>query len=234
MMRCVAASGVGVARGRANLFKGVMCFALGFTVVLGLPFEVAASPKKETPKPARGAESQKETKKTSAPLPTNDPKASKKPGFSLPGGGGSEMSKLPTFIKSASLVLKANERVFAYEGGVEVRQGDLTLTASALEGNYTEKNQINQLTARDNVVILKGENIRATGERALFENATQTITLTNNPELQQDGSILTADTIKIFLEENRSVAEGNVRVKLIKKDTGTASSTALPGLASFR
>jgi lipopolysaccharide transport protein LptA len=183
-------------------------------VLLGLP-DAFAAPKSSAPasKPA-------------------EQKASKKPGLPIPGG--SEMSKLPTFIKASSLVLRGNDRVFAYEGGVEVRQGDLTLTATALEGKYTEKNQIDQLTAKDNVVIVKGENIRATGERAIFENATQTITLTNNPELQQEGSVLTADTIKIFLEENRSVAEGNVRVKLVKKESSGADSPALPGLGSFK
>lgn len=170
--------------------------------------------------------------------PSAEPKASLQAGSKSLGGlalpGGDEMSKLPTYIKANSLTLKGNERVFAYEGGVEVRQGDLTLTASALEGTYTEKNQIEKLTARDNVVIVKGETIRATAERALFENVTQIITLTDNPELQQEGSILTADVVKIFLQENRSVAEGNVRVKLVKKEGEGGGAAGFSGIAAVR
>jgi lipopolysaccharide transport protein LptA len=215
--------------------------AVSLLVVFGVALETSAAPKDGTlQKGSKQDNLKKESAKKSpqasesktALSKPSEQKVAKKSGLPIPGG--SEMSKLPTFIKSSSLVLKGNDRVFAYEGGVEVRQGDLTLTAASLEGKYTEKNQIDQLTAKDNVVIVKGENIRATGERAIFENATQTITLTNNPELQQEGSVLTADTIKIFLEENRSVAEGNVRVKLVKKEADTAGAPALPGLGSFK
>lgn len=132
--------------------------------------------------------------------------------------GSEEFGKLPTYIKSNSLSLKQKERVFVYSGSVEVRQGDMILTADTLEGRYNERNEVQELVASSNVVILKGENIRANGNRAVYKQATETVTLTENPELQQEGSVLTADSITIFLQENRSSAEGNVRVKLVKKD----------------
>jgi len=131
-----------------------------------------------------------------------------------------DFNKEPTFIKSTSLLLKSGERVFEYTGSVEVIQGDMTLTCDALEGFYDEHNQIDQLIAKSNVVITKGENIRATSERAHYERATETITLTESPELQQTDSVLTADLIRIYLQEDRSVAEGQVRVKLVNKEDG--------------
>lgn len=132
--------------------------------------------------------------------------------------GGDNFGKEPTYVKSDTLTLKGEERVFAYEGNVEVQQGDMTLTAAIVEGSYNEQNEIETLTARTNVVIVKGPEIRASGERAIFDNKSQVVTLTDNPELQQEGSVLTADVIKVFLAENRSAAEGNVRVKLVKKE----------------
>lgn len=129
-----------------------------------------------------------------------------------------QFSKEPTYIKADSLTLKSEERYFVYTGHVEVRQGDMTLTSDIMEGTYTENNKIAALTAKKNVYIVKGENIRATGEKAVYEGKTETVKLTENPELQQEESVLTADLITIFLKENRSTAEGNVRVKLVKKE----------------
>ncbi len=149
--------------------------------------------------------------------------------------GDKEFGKLPTFVKSDTLTLKGTERVFAYQGNVEVQQGDMILTAAEVEGSYDENNRIKNLTAKENVVIIKGEGIRASGERAIFDNEAQIVTLTENPELQQDGSVLTADVIKVFLAENRSAAEGNVRVKLVKSDpapeTGAGKGAGTASLA---
>jgi lipopolysaccharide transport protein LptA len=140
--------------------------------------------------------------------------------------GGENFGKEPTYVKSDTLTLKGAERVFAYEGNVEVRQGDMTLTASVVEGSYNERNEIEMLTAHTNVVIVKGPEIRASGEKAIFDNKSQVVTLTENPELQQEGSVLTADVIRVFLAENRSAAEGNVRVKLVKKEDARGGGPA--------
>lgn len=130
-------------------------------------------------------------------------------GFFARGEGGE-----PTFIKSDKLHLKGNSRFFVYTGNVEVKQEDLLLTCSELEGEYNENNEITSLTAKKNVVIHKGDNIRARSEHAVYRAKDDSLVLTENPEVDQQGSILTADTITIFLSENRSQAEGNVRAKL--------------------
>lgn len=152
------------------------------------------------------------------------PKASLK--AKLPGGvkGEDDVGKLPTFIKSDTLSLKSDQRTFRYEGNVEVRQGDMILTCKTLDGFYSTQNQIDRLIALGNVVIVKGDGTRANGEKAVYESSTRAVTLTDNPELQQNGSILTADSITIFMKDNRSVATGSVRVKLVKKDAGTGES----------
>ena len=120
----------------------------------------------------------------------------------------------PTYISSNSLTLKSQDRVFQYTGNVQVKHGDMTLTADTLDGRYTDKNEIDQLTARKNVVITKADKMHAKCEKAIYDARSKVITLTENPELEQEGNTLMADAIKIFLEENRSVAEGQVRVKV--------------------
>lgn len=134
----------------------------------------------------------------------------------------------PTFIKSNSLTLKAEARIFEYKGNVEVKQGDFILNCDFLEGFYSENNEVQKMIAHDNVVITKGQNIRATSELAEYLAADETVTLTLGPELQQDDSVLTADAIKIFLKEDRSVAEGAVRVKLVENQAEGEDTASKP------
>lgn len=128
------------------------------------------------------------------------------------------MNDLPTYIKSSRLTLKTETQTFTYSGNVDIVHGDLHMTCSELEGKYGDNNQIENMVAKKNVVITKGKNIRASCQKATFEQKTSTITLTENPELQQDGSILCADAITLNIETNQSEAQGNVRVKLVKPD----------------
>lgn len=134
----------------------------------------------------------------------------------------------PTLVKADSLTLNAKERTFEYLGNVEVKHEDLTILSDRLAGSYTDQNQIKELIAKQNVNITKGETIKAVCEKAVYGAGDEIITLSESPELQDQGSILTADIIKILLKENRSVAEGQVRVKVIeeKKD---AKPLQLPG-----
>jgi lipopolysaccharide export system protein LptA len=110
----------------------------------------------------------------------------------------------------------------------------MTLTAKTIDGLYTEQNQINKLVAKGDVVIVK-QDIRATAQQAIYDAPSAIVTLTDNPQLQQKESILIADRIKVFLKENRSQAEGSVRVTVVNdKDGGpsapkpAASPTAAP------
>jgi len=150
--------------------------------------------------------------------------AEQKSASSAEGLGTVDFGGAPTFITSETLTLLTQKRLLEYEGNVEVIHADLNLKCDLLQVIYDENNQIEELIALRNVFITKGPNIRARGERAVYEQADETLTLTENPELQQDGSVLTADRIRIFLAEDRSVAEGEVRVKLIRKDEGAAGA----------
>ncbi len=142
------------------------------------------------------------------------------------GATDSDFSKLPTFINSDALTLLSKERRFIYKGNVTVTQGDMTLTAQEMEGTYSEDNRIQVLTARTQVTILKGPGIKATGEKAVYTADKSILTLTDNPAIDQEGSTLTADVIKVFLNENRSIAEGQVRMKLKEKSTAKAPPAA--------
>jgi lipopolysaccharide transport protein LptA len=142
-----------------------------------------------------------------------------------------DFQNAPTYIKSAEMTLRSEERKVEYRKNVEVLHEDLQLTCDRLEALYTEKNTIDKIYAYDNVFITREEGTQARSEHAVYDQATEIITLTINPEVQENGSVVTADTIRIYLKEDRSEAEGAVRVKLVEqKDEaspkdGTATTT---------
>lgn len=137
-------------------------------------------------------------------------------------------SSEPTFIQSKSLTIDSEKRVFTYSGDVEVKQGDLTLKSKTLEGTYNQNNQIEQLTAISDVDIVKGPDLHATSNKAVYNAKNAVITLTENPEITQKGSTLTADIVKIFTKENKSLAEGSVRMKVLQQTGNSEAPSFLP------
>ena len=132
-------------------------------------------------------------------------------------GDGKGDSDSPVYIKSDSLDLNSKSRIFSYRGNVEVKRDDLTITAKVVDGYYKEDNKIEKMIAKENVVITRGEGLRSVSNRAIYKVESNIIELTEKPELFKDGSVLAADKITIFVKEDRSEAEGNVRVRVIKQ-----------------
>jgi lipopolysaccharide export system protein LptA len=112
-----------------------------------------------------------------------------------------------------------------FEGSVRVQQGDLVLTCDRLLIMYDEKMQgteqngsnkktvnkelqtasgIKSITASGNVKMTQNDRMAVAG-KAVFDNAKRTITLTEGPpRLWQGPDVLAAQTIVIYLDENRS------------------------------
>lgn len=131
---------------------------------------------------------------------------------------GGKQSEGPLFIKSDNLNLDSKQRIFTYEGNVEVTRGDVRITADRVIGKYDDKNQIQTVVCENNVVLTRGEDMRAISNRAVYRLASATIILTEGPELAREGNVLAADKITVFVNEDKSEAEGNVRVKVVNSD----------------
>lgn len=130
----------------------------------------------------------------------------------------------PLFIKSDTLTLDSKERIFTYKGNVRVVRDNMEITTDLMIGRYAESQDLESILCVGNVVITKGEDMRATSNRAFYNVVAAKIELTDEPELARDGNVLSADKIIIFVDEDRSEAEGNVRVKVIKTDEGGGGS----------
>lgn len=135
-----------------------------------------------------------------------------------------DLKDKPVYISADSLHIDNEKRQFQYRGNVKVEQADMTLLAEIMSGSYSEKNQIEKIVATKNVTISKGATIKASSQRAEYDAQSAIVTLTENPQIEQEGSVLSADAIKIYLNENRSEALGQVRVTMIKRPGESATS----------
>lgn len=130
----------------------------------------------------------------------------------------SDLGNAPTYITSDKLNFNAEEKTFTYTSNVIVTQKDLKMVADQIVGKYTKDNQIESLVATGNIVITQGPDLKATSKKATYLAAKDTLTLTENPQLEQKGSILNADKIIIYIKENRSEALGTVSAKLVNAE----------------
>lgn len=146
-----------------------------------------------------------------------------------------ENKKSAIFIKSDSLHVDAKKRIFTYRNNVQMTQDDLHITADSVVGRYDKDSKIDLIQCEDNVVITKGETMRASSNKASYDVKRALIALTEAPELYRDGNVLNADRVTIFIDEDRSEAEGNVRVKVIQNETQAADlGGAFPGIGGSK
>jgi lipopolysaccharide transport protein LptA len=139
-------------------------------------------------------------------------------------GGIFKKSNAPTVITSDTLDLDTKTRDFVYMGNVVVIQEDMKLVCDKLIGSYDANNQIQTLSARLNVIITKGADIKAESQRADYDPKTEVMKLTENPSLIRGGSELRSEVIKIFLRTEKTLAEGKVQMKVLEKDASSQAS----------
>lgn len=167
-------------------------------------------------------------------------------------------NKGPVRIDSDSLELDYKSSNVTYLGHVQVTQGDVTLNSDRLSIKYdpaavkrtdqpTDKpagdpapgptpgkdaDRIKEIVAEGNVRIRQGTRL-AEGKRAVFDQAKQTVVLSDGAVLHDGPNQVAGERVIVYLQEERSVVESgsNSRVKAVLypgKDESGAKATALP------
>jgi lipopolysaccharide transport protein LptA len=115
----------------------------------------------------------------------------------------------------------------SFKGNVKVKQGDMTLRCDRLVTLYDEHKRSGKRVSRKNLpkdwrssgkpksmtatgnVKMAQEELRAFAGKALFDDKTRTITLTERPRVRKGQDLaVAAHTIIIYLDENRYEALG--------------------------
>jgi lipopolysaccharide export system protein LptA len=112
-------------------------------------------------------------------------------------------SSQPIRIKSDGLEWDYKGHVVTFKGNVIANQEDVTLYSDRLVIYYDEAtSELTQIVAEGAVRIVQVDK-RATGEKAVFDNAERKIVLTGNPVIRQGKNVVIGDMITIFIDQDR-------------------------------
>jgi len=143
--------------------------------------------------------------------------------------------KDPIYITADWMEFDQNKNTLTYKGRVVTIQGEMTIRSETLTADYNpDMKQIKQIVAEGKVNATQGDRV-ATGDRAVFDEKTKTVTLTGNPIMRQGNSQISGSRVIYFIEQDRAVAEGDEKVRvratifpeeLQKQDGGEKASSS--------
>lgn len=122
--------------------------------------------------------------------------------------------KDPIYITADWMEVDQVKNVITYKGRVVMLQADMTMRSETLIAYYDpEMKQMKQIVAEGKVNAVQG-NRTATGDRAVFDDKSKTVTLTGSPVMRQGNSQVTGTKVVYFTEQDRAVAEGDGKIRV--------------------
>jgi lipopolysaccharide export system protein LptA len=128
---------------------------------------------------------------------------------------GFEFSKKePIYITADWMEVDQKKSTITYKGRVVAAQGDMTMRSETLTAQYDpEMKQIKQIIAEGKVNATQGNRL-ATGDKAVFDDAAKTVTLTGKPVMRQGNSQVSGTRVIYYVEQDRAVAEGDGKIRV--------------------
>ena len=130
-------------------------------------------------------------------------------------------STVPAFASAQKMIYIRNNNSLRYEGNVDIRQGTDRITAGVATVSMTDKNEVAQTIAENNVVVTQPKR-KASGDYAQYTADNEVIILRGNPARVEDsesGSTQSAQ-LTVYLRENRFTGES----KAAQTNTGRIRS----------
>ncbi len=97
-------------------------------------------------------------------------------------------------------------RTADFSGKVVATRGDLILRCDSLQVKHAEKGEIQEAIASGNVQI-ESQQWKATGSKAVLDQASGSLVLTGSPRLQEGPNALVGERIRVFLDDERVECE---------------------------
>ncbi len=132
-----------------------------------------------------------------------------------------ESPKSPITITSQRVDFDNQKQEAIYSGEVRVVRGDIILTADKIRVLFRGENQSIKLIQADGQVKIWWKDRYAEAEKGIYDDQSQTLTLTGSPKTWQNESMLKGDKISYNLVEDRVVVEGSVET-VIQMESGVA------------
>jgi lipopolysaccharide export system protein LptA len=126
----------------------------------------------------------------------------------------------PIYINSARTESLENEHKVLLVGNVDIQQGTARLRADTVTIRFTGKpakpgnssivggfGQVENIVAEGNVYYVTPE-LKAKGDRGVYELATDTITMTGKVALMRDRDVAEGETLRMEVKNRRTTLEG--------------------------
>jgi len=122
--------------------------------------------------------------------------------------------KDPIYITADWMEADQGKNSITYKGRVVTVQNEMTMRSETLTAFYDpETKQMKQIIAEGKVNATQGDRV-ATGEKAVFDDKTKTVTLTGNPVMRQGNNQISGVKVIYFTEQDRSIVEGDKDVRV--------------------
>src|ERR1041384_8143379 len=122
--------------------------------------------------------------------------------------------KDPIYITADWMEVDQTKNTITYKGRVVTVQSDMTMRSETLTAYYDpEMKQMKQFVAEGKVNATQGNRV-ATGEKAVFDDKTKTVTLTGSPVMRQGNSQVSGVKVVYYMDQDRAVAEGDGKIRL--------------------
>ena len=123
--------------------------------------------------------------------------------------------KDPIYITADWMEADQNKSSITYKGRVVTVQNQMTMRSETLKAYYDPKTkQIRQIIAEGKVNATQGDRV-ATGEKAVFDDQSKTVTLTGNPVMRQGNNQVSGVKVIYFTEQDRSIVEGDKNTRVV-------------------
>lgn len=131
------------------------------------------------------------------------------------GSSGFELNKKdPIYITADWMEVDQTKNTIIYKGRVVTVQTDMTMRSEILTAYIDpETKKMKQIIAEGKVNATQGNRV-ATGEKAVFDDAAKTVTLTGSPVMRQGNSQVSGVKIIYYTEQDKAVTEGDGKVRV--------------------
>ena len=122
--------------------------------------------------------------------------------------------KDPIYITADWMEVDQTKNTITYKGRVVTIQADMTMRSETLTAYYDpEMKQMKQIVAEGKVNATQGNRI-ATGDKAVFDDKTKTVTLTGSPVMRQGNSQDSGGKGVYYMDQDRAIAEGDGKIRV--------------------
>lgn len=125
----------------------------------------------------------------------------------------------PIYINSSRTESLENERRVILAGNVDIQQGTARLRADTVTIRFSSRpagagtsivggfGEVENIVAEGNVYYVTPE-LKAKGDRGVYELATDTITMTGNVALMRERDVAEGETLRMEVKNRRTTLEG--------------------------